>query len=704
MSRGRLKEFLIHPIFISLVIWGILLLFIPPIFSKYKIKLVADKYTPAKMSSSYYDLDSDGNSEEISLDLSDAKQTKIIVRKDDKIVDQFDLVGQPYGKILTYVNDYNLDRFQECYVFTINKDSILLNIIDPFKLKKVIVQNRLVDFRVEVKNSIDAPIVVPVGMIKNESNKYSDLIFYINSGYSKHPRNLYRYIIAKDSLIKSPESAAVIYGCTICNINDDALPEFVLNVGATGNYDEHVPYSDQYSWLMVLDKNLHFLFSPIRLSEHPSRLVVSPFRINKQPFLLVFQDYYGTEDINSCFLLFDQNGKMIDEKITDDFESEYSNIIPSNDSVDGTFYFIKNRNTDIEKLDSNFQVKKDIRIPEVQTGIPLACFDANNDGRSEYFFQGKGNRYLIIMQGDFKDPVTFHYNDDLGDPMITRVLSQEKKPLIYLQFDDRASLISYKKNPLYYFKYPFYGVIYLILFLFISLIYYIQQYRLKLNQETEKKIASLQMRVIKNQIDPHFILNVLNAIGSLYSDEKTKDKADYIFGKYAKLIRQTVLSSDQINATIEEELDFVRNFIEIEQFRRNNSFNYAIKVDKDLNIETRIPRMLIQTFVENSIKYGIRQKEEGGILRIDVHVKDNILKIIIVDNGNGVDSQDYSTKGTGKGLAIVKEMIDLFYRLENIKITFDLENVQGDENIIIGTKVTIKIPFKNPKPYKNPIQ
>jgi LytS/YehU family sensor histidine kinase len=59
----------------------------------------------------------------------------------------------------------------------------------------------------------------------------------------------------------------------------------------------------------------------------------------------------------------------------------------------------------------------------------------------------------------------------------------------------------------------------------------IQQYRLNLKLQTERKIASLQMKAVKNQVDPHFTLNILNAIGSLYASEMSRDKADYIFAK-----------------------------------------------------------------------------------------------------------------------------------------------------------------------------
>ena len=77
-------------------------------------------------------------------------------------------------------------------------------------------------------------------------------------------------MIPEDSLVKSPMSAANPTGCLITDINNDSLPEFLLNVLATGNYDEDFPYTDEYSWLMVLDNKLKFLFPPVKFSEHPS--------------------------------------------------------------------------------------------------------------------------------------------------------------------------------------------------------------------------------------------------------------------------------------------------------------------------------------------------------------------------------------------------------------------------------------------------
>ena len=536
-----------------------------------------------------------------------------------------------------------------------------------------------------------------VGMIEGLSKNYNDLIFLITTGFSKQPRNVYRYLIAEDSLIKSPENGVVLTGCRIADINCDSLPELLLDVRAAGNFDENFPFTDQYSWLMVLNNNLKFLFPPVQFREYPSRLMMLPLKLKSQSRLVLFSDYNGTEKINSSFYLFDSKGNKLIEKPIEDFESNYSFIFVNNDENKHTFYFLKNRDAEINEMDSSFQVINSIKIPEIETGEPLAQIDADLDGKEEFLFEGRGSKSLILTQDNFKSPVSYPYKRVSGRPFVTQVLKADIKPMLYLQFNDYGSYIQFYKNPLYYIKYPFFGALYLAVLFFITIIARIQQYRLNLKQQTENKMASLQMRAIKNQIDPHFTLNILNAIGSLYASEENRDTADYIFAKYARLIRQTVISSDQIIITLDEELEFVRNYIDLERFRSNNTFDYDIDIGHDVDLQTKIPRMLIHTFVENAIKYGIRNKSEGGLLKIALQTKDNTYQVIIEDNGPGLESQSASIKSTGKGLFILNELIELFYKLEKVKITYTLQNISRSETTVEGTRAIIKIHYRNPR-------
>ena len=693
MNKGRYQDYLIHPAFISFVLWLVVILFIPQLFLKYRIKHVADEYSMVNISYYYYDLDSDGISEKVSFDFNDAERTKIIVSRENKVLDQYNLKYQPPVNSPIYTDDYNRDGYLECYVFTMNDDSIFLNIIDPVRSRKIILTGRFIDLRRKAQFSADAPDTNPVGMTEGLNKKNNDLIFFINTGYSKQPRNVYRYLIEEDSLIKSPVSGAVISGCKKWDINNDSMPELILDVQATGNHDENFPFTDQYSWLMVLDNSLKFLFPPVKLSENPSRSKVLALNLKSGSLFVLFNDYFGSENIHSSFSLFDANGNKLDEKIIEDFEHTKSRIFSNEYNNCQTFYFLKNCNTEIVELDSSFNEINTLTIPVIETGDPIGVLDADNDGRKEYIFKGVDRRSLVFTQSNFKYPVSWQltrYN--IESPIVSQVFKAGSKPMLYLQFNDYGSYIRFERNPFFILKYPFYAALYLAILFFIIIIARIQHYRLSKKQQTEKKMASLQMKAIKNQLDPHFTLNIINAIGSLYATERNREKADYIFGKYALLIRQTVVSSDQIIVTLGEELDFVKNYIELEQFRSNNSFDYTIDIAEEADRQIKIPRMLIHTFVENAIKYGIRNRTEGGFLKIAVLKTDNKCEIIIEDNGPGLQSDEKSPSGTRKGLAILNELIELYSKLEKSGITYTIQNIPGSGNAIAGTAVKINIP------------
>ncbi len=103
------------------------------------------------------------------------------------------------------------------------------------------------------------------------------------------------------------------------------------------------------------------------------------------------------------------------------------------------------------------------------------------------------------------------------------------------------------------------------------------------------------MRSIKNQMDPHFTLNIINAIGSLFYKRDNK-RADYVFGKYSKLLRTMVTNSDKIITTLSEELEYVKDFLDLELFRYDNKFIYEVKIEEGVNLNLDIPKTLSSYF------------------------------------------------------------------------------------------------------------
>lgn len=693
MLRGKTLEFLYHPALMSFVLWIILALILPFHFPKFRMKLISEETIPPRIYLYFSDLDNDGTSERISVDLQDSEQIKIIVRKNDRVLDQYNLPFSLANKNSVIFKDFNNDGFQEIIIFTLSRDAIYLNLIDPIETRNLLTYNRLIDNWARPAQSADRPEFNNIFISDEPKDSSSEITFFISTGFSLQPRNVYKYYYDTDSLVKSPESYATIIGCMDLRKQSDYLKEtYLVSTQATGNIRDTVFYSDIYSWLMVLDENLMFRFDPVQIGEYPSKIQSIPIAIRGTVNYLVFFDYYGDEKIHPAFYIFDTHGNKIKEKVASTIEPEFSGVFANTEDGYESFYILKDQEATVDLIDTSLNVVRSYVIPKVASSKPLAYFDADIDGKKEYFFLGQDRNTLVICQHNFKHATQYPFEHDLTNTNFSQVFRIGSKPMLYIQVETMGWLTMFEKNWLYYLKIPYYLLLFGLLYLFLALIYRIQKKRIDLKTVTEKKLAALQIKAIKGQLDPHFTLNVLNAIGSLYATEGNRDKADYIFGKYARMIRQTVISSDEIIISLEEEIDFVRNYIEIERFRCNNSFEYLIDISPGISLSTKIPRMLIHTFVENSIKYGIKKRSGDGMLR--VILRDTPMKIIITveDNGPGFNQDVTSPEGTGKGLKLVNELSELYYQLEKVKITTTLENISNNNQAIDGTRAIIVLP------------
>ena len=215
-----------------------------------------------------------------------------------------------------------------------------------------------------------------------------------------------------------------------------------------------------------------------------------------------------------------------------------------------------------------------------------------------------------------------------------------------------------------------------------------------LNQkgELERRFAELQFKTLRNQLEPHFIFNALNAIGSsIYQNDKEKSY-DFL-QRFAILIRATLLHADKTYRTLKEEIDFVRNYLDLEQFRFENKFQYEIHIQEGINFETLVPKMIIQTFAENAVKHGLVQKNGKGLLSISISSDEGFMLISIEDNGIGRDAaHKLESNSTGMGLAIMEEYIALFNRFNENKIHLLINDKLDGSGKIAGTLVTIKLP------------
>lgn len=216
------------------------------------------------------------------------------------------------------------------------------------------------------------------------------------------------------------------------------------------------------------------------------------------------------------------------------------------------------------------------------------------------------------------------------------------------------------------------------------------------NKEQEQlllrnKILMLEQQALQAMMNPHFVFNVMNSIQHFINTKNTLS-ANKVLTGFARLIRKNLEICTQSYITLEEEINYLNLYLNLEKNRFGEKFQYEINISPEIDKEeTLIPSMLLQPFIENAIWHGIMPKEDGGKVTINITEKDgNILLINITDDGIGIDNALAAKKEghQSKGMALTRERINLLNKIEAKAIQLDIK-----QNGKTGTVVTISIPF-----------
>ncbi len=211
-------------------------------------------------------------------------------------------------------------------------------------------------------------------------------------------------------------------------------------------------------------------------------------------------------------------------------------------------------------------------------------------------------------------------------------------------------------------------------------------------QENEKKLAQFQLLSIKNQIDPHFTYNAINSIAAAVMKED-KEVAYRFFVKLSNLMRSILNTSDKLTRTLDEELAFVRDYLEIQKFRQKDRFNFEVDIDAEVDMDRKVPKMCIQTFVENALKHGLLHAEIKGVLKVGVKNETDQYVICIEDNGIGREkARQINSNSAGKGLHILKGYFDYFNTYNERKIYWETTDLKHEDGTAAGLAVRIVLP------------
>lgn len=210
----------------------------------------------------------------------------------------------------------------------------------------------------------------------------------------------------------------------------------------------------------------------------------------------------------------------------------------------------------------------------------------------------------------------------------------------------------------------------------------------KKEAEFKAQVSDTEMKVLRLQMNPHFIFNSLNSICD-YISKHDVQSADYYLTKFAKVMRLTLEYSDQKAITLSEDLQALELYLQLEAARLNNKFTYEIKVDEEIDIDnTMVPPMLLQPFVENSIWHGIAEKQGEGKISIEIKKEAEMINCIVEDNGVGRKKTNADKGKKSMGMKITKARIDILNKLKRSKAAIELFDLHE------GLRVQVKLPLE----------
>jgi sensor histidine kinase YesM len=185
---------------------------------------------------------------------------------------------------------------------------------------------------------------------------------------------------------------------------------------------------------------------------------------------------------------------------------------------------------------------------------------------------------------------------------------------------------------------------------------------LRIRKSKEKQLtAELEQKALRAQMNPHFIFNSLNSIQRLYIEGEEDIANDYM-ADFSNLLRRILENSSMDKVSLKEELRSTILYLDLEKMRTDNLFNYEIEIDPNVDqLNTFVPPLILQPYLENAIWHGIMPKNEQGKITLRINKIEKIgLECIITDNGIGMKeslNQKGSTMRESKGMSITSDRL-----------------------------------------------
>lgn len=637
------------------------------------------------------DFNNDGFSERIRCSNGAGSESMDITYydKDGFLSDQYHIFNSNWSyELKPAVFDIDNDNKSELLFFTIRNDSVFFN---AFSLTKFyLVVDHLYISSIERHRDVYA--------FRSEFFKFGDfdidgrneLFCWLDAGFGLKPRGVFKIEFPSLEVKQSNTEYMGLQTMYMKDLDDDGLPEILCRSYVPSNTTSYKKYSDTISYICVLDYDLNFLFEPIPLPGEYTSIECIPCSVNDN---LIYAFFSSRSKSNAPYkiLVVNNKGEIINSKHWRNVENP-DNISSSVKYINGTSYLFF-KGVGQFKLTPELDDLPDKLLPDQTkfTSIPLN-FDLDNDGSDEWI-TFPNREELKIYNEKTGDEVSFSTPFPINSELKIYPFYQNYQIIKYMISTGGGFFyVHYTRNPYFFLLYIVYFIVFILTTAIIYLILYYQKKNIEKKWNTEKQLTELQFNSVKNQLNPHFLFNALNSVAYMINAGKKEEAYDFL-SINSRMIQRVMDDSNEIKRPLKDEIQFTKDFLDIQTHRFKDKFKVEIAVDPKMDLKFAVPKMCIHTYAENAVKHGFRNTRQDGLLKIEVNPFKSGVKIKISDNGMGRKEASKYKDSSGNGIKIMNDFYALFEKYYEYKISCKISD-NKISNLYQGTIVELIITQK----------
>ncbi|MGQ3088699.1 sensor histidine kinase, partial [Flavobacterium sp.] len=291
----------------------------------------------------------------------------------------------------------------------------------------------------------------------------------------------------------------------------------------------------------------------------------------------------------------------------------------------------------------------------------------------------------IINSENIKNIVREEMNYEFERKAALQKVEDEKRQVLY---DEQA-----KRHVQ---QMVFIGLSALLLFGIAFLIY--SRLQLKKRLTLQRDLAEYEQKALHLQMNPHFVFNCLGSISSFIVQNGTDQAIKYL-SKFSKLMRLTLEYSKESLIPIDKEIESLQNYLELEQLRFNNMFEFEITKDPNIEDDMALPPLLLQPFVENSIIHGIVPKKMRGRITVGFKLEGEKLICTVTDDGIGINrskklKEASVTVHKSMAMEITRKRLEVIQAVTSRHSQVEIKEITNATGEPAGTRIILHLPVQ----------